>query len=94
MSKSKRSANVSMEEGYMQLSINYTDKADRTVICDAIGDIEHDLDVYPEVNHKRDTNGGTFNIEFSEEVYIHSRVPGEFAENLLHKLGIQKCDEE
>ncbi len=93
MSKSNRKATVRMEEGYMSLSIDYTDKSDRAVICDAIGDVEHELDVYPEVNHKRNENGGTFNVEFSEEVYIHSRVPGEFVEKVLHKLDIHKCEE-
>jgi len=93
VSKSNRSATVQMEEGYMNLSIDYTEKADRPVICDTIGDVEHELDVYPEVTHKRNENGGTFNVEFSEEVYIHSRIPGEFVEKVLHKLNIPQCEE-
>ena len=93
MSKSNRTATVQMEEGYMSLSIDYIEKSDRPSICDTIGDVEHELDIYPEVNHKRNKNGGTFNIEFSEEVYIHSRTPGEFIEKVLHKLDISKCEE-
>jgi len=94
VSKNKRSATVRMEEGYMQLSIDYTDKTDRSVICDIIGDVEHELDLYPEVAHKRDKEGGTFTVEFSDEVYIHSRIPGEFVEKVLHKLGIEHCEED
>ena len=82
-----------MEEGYMILSIDYLEREDRPVICDTIGDVEHVLDVYPEVNHKRNENGGTFNVEFSEEVYVHSRIPGEFIEKVLQKLDIHKCEE-
>ena len=93
MSKSNRKATVRMEEGYMSLSIDYNKKEDRAIICDTISDLEHELDVYPDVNHKRDKNGGTFIIEFSEEIYVHSRVPGEFVEKALHKLEIHKCEE-
>ena len=93
MSKSKRIASVQMEEGYMCLSIEYIAKEDRTVICDSIADIEHELDVYPEVTHKRAKEGGTFNVEFSEELYVHSRTPGEFIEKVLSKLNIEKCQE-
>ena len=93
MAQNKRSAEVRMEEGYMNLAISYSNKEDRAVICDVIGDIEHELDVYPEVTHKRDENGGTFNVEFSEEVYVHSRIPGEFIEKVLKKLNIDKCEE-
>jgi len=92
VSKSKRNAVVRMEEGYMNLNIEYRDKEDRAIICDTIGDIEHELNVYPEVVHKRDKEGGTFTIEFSEEVYVHSRIPGEFIEKVLHKLGIEHCE--
>ncbi len=93
MSKSKRNAVVRMEEGYMSLSIEYSEKADRSTICDTIGDVEDELNVYPEVNHKRDKEGGTFTIEFSEEIYVHSRIPGEFIEKVLQKLDIHKCEE-
>ena len=93
MALEQRRAEVRMEEGYMNLSIYYSKKEDRAIICDAIGDIEHELDVYPEVTHKRDENGGVFSIEFSQEVYVHSRTPGEFVKKVLDKLNIDKCEE-
>jgi len=94
VSNSKRKAIVRMEEEYMNLTIDYSDKSDRSIICDIIGDVEHELDVYPEVVHKRDKEGGSFSIEFARDIYTHSRIPGEFIEKVLHKLGIEHCEEE
>jgi len=93
VSKSKRTATVEMEEGYMQLTVDYTDSSDRAIICDTIGKVEKELNVHPEVVHKRSEQGGTFAIEFSEEIYVHSRIPGEFVENLLSKLEIHHCQD-
>jgi len=92
VSKSKRTATMEMEEGYMQLTINYIDSSDRAIICDYIGAVEKELNINPEVLHKRGEQGGAFAIEFSEEIYVHSRIPGEFVENLLSKLNIHHCE--
>jgi len=94
VSNSKRLAYVNMEEEYMRLQIDYTDNEDRTIICSTIDKVERDLDAHPEVIHKRNgDNGGSYFIEFSKEIYSHSRIPGEFIEKLLKELNIDHCEE-
>jgi hypothetical protein len=83
-----------MEEEYMTLVIDYKNKEDRKVICDKIAQEEEAFDVHPEVMHKRDKDGGgSFTIEFSRDIYTHSRIPGEFIEKLLKDLNIEHCEE-
>jgi len=82
-----------MEEGYMRMTIEYTGLESRSLICDEIGKVEKEMDVYPEVIHRRVTDeSGTFSIEFSGEEYVCQRTSGEFAEAVLKKLGIKECD--
>jgi hypothetical protein len=84
---------VKMEEGYMRMHIEYTDPSSRSVICDEIGVIEKEMNLYPEVIHRRTTNdSGTFSIEFSGEEYVCQRTSGEFIEAVLKKLNIKECD--
>jgi len=86
-------ATVIMEEGYMRLHIEYTDPSSRSIICDEIGVIEKDMDVYPEVLHRRvSVDSGTFSVEFSGGEYFCQRTSGEFIEAVLKKLDIKKCD--
>ena len=88
-----RSARVMMEEEYMTLVVEYKAKEDRSIICDSIGDIEEKYDVHPEVMHQRlKEGGGLFSVEFSKDIYTHSRIPGEFIEDILHKLQIEHCE--
>ena len=50
----------------MRLSIEYTNPKSRLIICDAVDKIEKDMDVHPEVLHRRiDEGKGAFSIEFS-----------------------------
>lgn len=91
MSNSK-TAIVSMEEEYMRLEINYTQSDERTQICATIDDIEKELDLYPEVIHKRNDNGGNYYIEFDKDTYMTTRLPGEFIDKVLHALGIEHCE--
>ncbi len=94
VSNSKRVACVNMEEEYMRLQIDYSENEDRTIICSTIDEIERELDAHPEVIHKRDKNGGgTYFVEFSKEIYSHSRIPGEFIEKVLKALDIDHCEE-
>jgi hypothetical protein len=88
-----KEASVIMEEGYMRLHIEYTNPESRSLICDTIGNIEYEMDVHPEVLHRRlNKEGGTFSVEFSGEVYICSRTSGEFIDRLLKRLDIEKCE--
>jgi len=90
-----RHAKVLMEEGYMRLSIEYTNPKSRTIICDAVAGIENEMGVNPEVIHRRlDGNRGAFSIEFSGEDYVCTRTSGEFIEKVLKELHIDKCDQE
>jgi len=82
-----------MEEGYMRIAIEYTNPASRSFICDEIGKVEEEMDLYPEVIHRRLTNtSGTFSVEFSGEEYICQRTAGEFAETVLKRIGVKECD--
>ncbi len=86
-------ASVTMEEGYMRMHIEYTNPSSRSIICDEIGVIEKEMDVYPEVIHRRiNSDAGTFSVEFSGEEYICQRTSGEFIEAVLKKLDIKQCD--
>ena len=88
-----KQATVLMEEMYMRVSIEYTNPESRTEICDRIAEVEIDLDVRPEVVHRRlENNNGTFSVEFSGENYICTRTSGKFIEALLEKLAINKCE--
>jgi len=88
-----RQATVMMEEGYMRIHIEYTSPESRSLICDMIGEVEMEMDVHPEVLHRRlGETGGTFSVEFSGENYISTRISGEFIESVLKKLDIEKCE--
>jgi len=87
-----KSAVVMMEEGYMSLRIDYKNSNDRTVICDAIHDAETKLDLYPDVFHKRNKEGGYFIVDFPKEEYLHSREPGKFVDIVLKDLNIEHCE--
>ena len=88
-----RHAKVVMEDEYMRLSIEYTNPKSRLIICDAVSEIEKDVNVYPKVIHRRlENDSGAFSIEFSGEDYICTRTAGEFIERVLKDLDIEKCD--
>jgi hypothetical protein len=88
-----KEASVLMEEGYMRLHIEYTNPESRSLICDMIDQTEKEMDVHPEVLHRRmESKGGTFSIEFSGEDYICTRTSGTFIEKVLEKLNIKKCE--
>jgi len=88
-----RQASVMMEEGYMRMHIEYTNPESRSLICDTIGEVELEMDVHPEVIHRRlGKEGGTFSIEFFGETYICTRTSGDFIEKVLKKLDIEKCE--
>ncbi len=85
-----RSASVKMEEGYMRVTVQYSEAGDRSIICDTIGDVEKELDLFPEVIHRRkDETSGSFSVEFGgSEDYLCTRTCGKFVEILLKKLDI------
>ena len=86
-------ASVRMEEGYMRAIIEYTKPECRSMICDLIGEVENELDIFPEVMHKRkDATSGTFSVEFGgSEDHVCSRIGGEFIETVLKKLELTEC---
>ncbi|NEW60006.1 hypothetical protein GSY74_01805 [Sulfurovum sp. bin170] len=83
---------VRMEEGYMRLTLEYDDPTFKTDICKYVGEAEKDLEIYPEVLHRRDNPKKWFtSIEFSGDDYICSRSCGDFIEMVVSGLGIKKC---
>jgi len=72
-----RHAKVVMEEGYMRLSVEYTNPKSRSIIFDAIEHIERDMDVHPEVIHRRlKKDSGAFSREvFYFSILIIAIVP-------------------
>lgn len=93
MATNGRVAVVSMEEEYMRLQIDYANSEDRPLICSTLDKIEKELNIYPEVVHKRNDNGGTYYIEFEKELYTTTRLPGEFIEKILKELSIEHCED-
>jgi hypothetical protein len=94
MSEKSRNTIVKMEEGYMRVSIQYTIPEDRKIIWEMIEKVEKEMDMYPEIFHKRENeNLGTFSVEFCGDDYLRdSRESGEFINLLLKKLDITECD--
>ena len=89
----KKTAVVRMEEGYMRLTIEYNDPTYKSEICKSIADLEKKLDIYPEILYKKGNKETWFcSIEFSGDEYICSRTCGDFIEELLHTLNIEKCE--
>lgn len=83
-----------MEEGYMRLSIEYTNPASRTIIFNTIGAIEDAMGIHPEVIHRKISDDkGAFSVEFGGNEYICGRECGEFIEEVLKELNIDKCDD-
>ena len=84
-----RSASVKMEEGYMRLTIQYSEESDRSLICDIVGKVENMMDIYPEVIHRRlDSTRGSFAVEFGGDDHMCSRSCGAFIEETLKRLDI------
>ena len=76
-----------MEEGYMRLTLQYTDPSFKTDICKYVGALEQKLDIYPEVIHRRDSDKKFFtSVEFSGDDYTCSRSCGTFVEGLIEDL--------
>jgi len=89
----KKTAVVRMEEAYMRLTIQYDDPTYKSKMCKDIAYLEQKLEIYPEVIHRRDSeNRWSCSIEFSGDEYICSRTCGEFIEELLNTLNIEKCE--
>jgi len=90
-----RTAIVRMEEGYMRLTLEYDNPSLKTEICKYVGEAEKDLEIYPEVLHRRDSEKKCFtSIEFSGDDYICSRACGDFIEIVVAGLGIEACNQD
>ncbi|MCK5293614.1 MAG: hypothetical protein KAJ49_03100 [Arcobacteraceae bacterium] len=87
-------ATVKMEEGYMRVTVEYSKPESRSTICDTIYEVEKELDLFPEVIHRRTSdNSGTFSVEFGgSDDYVCTRTCGKFIEVLLAKLEITNCN--
>lgn len=84
---------VRMEEGYMRATINYKDIAYKTIVNDAIANLENSLQIHPEVIQREDSSStGYITVEFSGEDYICNRNSGKFIQQLLNDLDISECE--
>ena len=86
---------VRMEEGYMRLTLEYDHPSLKTEICKFVGEAEKNLEIYPEVLHRRDSEKRCFtSIEFSGDDYTCNRSCGEFIETIVGGLGIETCTQD
>ena len=86
----EQTATVRMEEGYMRLTLQYTDSSFKTEICKYVGALEKELDIYPEVIHRRDNEKKFFtSVEFSGDDYACSRSCGSFIEGMITGLNMK-----
>ena len=85
---------VRMEEGYMRLTLEYDHPSLKTSICKFVGIAEANLEIYPEVIHRRDSEKKCFtSIEFSGDDYTCNRACGDFIETVVDGLGIETCSQ-
>ena len=83
-------ADVKMEEGYMRLSIDFSNDESREKISNAITKIEKSMKLFPSVIRRNiDPHCGNFSVEFGEPG--GSTEAGVFFEELMKELGIDHC---
>jgi len=83
-------ADVKMEEGYMRMSIEYNNDTSKLKIQEAIGKVEKDTKIFPDVTRRAiNEEAGNFSVEFGTEGI--QRDAGDFCEAVLHELGIDHC---
>jgi len=87
---SDKMVTVRMEENYMRVTIRYDEPSYKADICKNVALIEKDLNIFPEILHRKDNGKKWFcTAEFAGEDYVCSRKCGEFIEKLIHNLGLE-----
>jgi len=83
-------ADVKMEEGYMRMSVEYNNETSKKKIQEAIGKIEKDMQLFPDVTRRAISDtAGNFSVEFGTEGI--PRDAGDFCQAVMDELGIDKC---
>ena len=87
-----RCAVVRMEEGYLSLTVEYSNNKTRLEIAEVIKNIEEEMKVYPSVIRRAiNDHAGNFSIEFDAED-DNCRDGGNFFEKVMKTLGIDHCE--
>jgi ribosome recycling factor len=92
MTERNRCAVVRMEEGYLSLTVEYSDNDTRLQIAEVIKQIEEEMKIYPSVVRRAiNDHAGNFSIEFDAED-DNCRDGGAFFEKVMKTLGIDRCE--
>lgn len=87
-----RCAVVRMEEGYLSLTVEYSNNETRLEIAEVIKNVEEEMKVYPSVIRRAiNDHAGNFAIEFDAED-DNGRDGGAFFEKVMKTLGIDRCE--
>lgn len=79
-----------MEERYAKLEIDYDSLEEKKKICNLVNDLVAKYKISPQITvEPKDVEKGEYVIEFHDD---YDKQAGPFFEELLHALGIQKCD--
>ncbi len=79
-----------MEERYSKLELEYDSLEEKKRICDTLNELVAKYHISPQITIEPNEVGkGEYVIEFHDD---YDKKAGPFFEELLHALGIQKCD--
>ncbi len=83
-------AHIAMEERYSKLELEYDSLEEKKRICDTLNELIVKYHISPQITIEPNEVGkGEYVIEFHDD---YDKKAGPFFEELLHALGIQKCD--
>ncbi len=83
-------AHIAMEERYSKLELEYDSLEEKKRICDTLNELVAKYHISPQITIEPNEVGkGEYVIEFHDD---YDKKAGPFFEELLHALGIQKCD--
>ena len=83
-------AHIQMEERYSRLELDYNNIDEKKTICNIVNDLIPKHKVSPQITVcPKDIKSGEYIIEFHDD---YDKRAGAFFEDLLKKLGIERCD--
>ena len=86
----KCKAHIAMEERYSKLELDYDSLEEKKQICDTVNNLRAKYQISPQITiEPKEVGKGEYVIEFHDD---YDKKAGPFFEELLHSLGIQKCD--
>ncbi|NPA04118.1 MAG: hypothetical protein GXO61_04575 [Epsilonproteobacteria bacterium] len=83
-------AHIAMEERYARMEIEYDSIEEKKRICNSVNDLIVKHHISPQITvEPEDIEKGEYVIEFHDD---YDKRAGDFFEDLLKVLGIEKCD--